>query len=266
MKKFISILLMLICLATSGCSLLDNEIANKKSSRENCTLNEKNAALFSYGGTEYLILENTVDKNALGEWVGYIQKLAILDNQYTVLELREIALSELAASNLPDEAMYLVSFLNIYADDALNSQNLIVNVNDAFHVAVPKEQADNTMQTIAFAELRSDWDGEIVINPKNCTQIMYMGKMYQITETIINENELDIYLGVIGTHITFDANTNQEIPQSELKKIEITPGKLSQQERNTWNLGLVYSIAHTESNRSIAVQINDQYIQADVLQ
>lgn len=267
MKKIISLLLVFIlCFGMSGCSILENEITNRRNEREYCTLNEKNATIFTYNGKEYTILEDTVARDGLGAWVGYIQKFAVLDKQNAVLELREIELSTSSIGNLPDETACVVQFFNIYIDKDTDSQNLIIDVNGGFHKAIPKEQANDTTEIISFEELDTASDGSISIHFENCTQIVYAGNVYQITEIIIGENELDTFLGVIAEHRVFDADTNREIPKSDLGKIETIPGELSQQVRISWSYGTVYSISNTKKSQSIAIEINDKYLRADVIQ
>lgn len=267
MKKIITLLLaVLLCFGASGCSLLENEIDNRRNEREYCTLNKKDATIFTYSGKEYAILEDTVARDALGSWVGYIQKFAVLDKQNAVLELRDVELSESAIGNIPDKAAYVVQFFNIYLDKDTDGQNLIIDVDGGFHKAIPKEQANDTSTIIAFEELDTASDGSISIHSENCTQIVYLGNVYQITETTIDEHMLDTFLGVIAEHRVFDANTNREIPKSELGKIETTPGELSQQVRTSWSYGTVYSISNTNKSQSIAIEINNQYLRADVVQ
>lgn len=266
MKKIVSLLLTLMCLAISGCSLLNNEIANRRSDREYCTLNEKDATIFTCNGIEYFILEDIVERDILGAWVGYIQKFAVLDEQYAVLELREIELPKSPMSNLPDETSYVVQFFNVYADKDTDSQSLIIDVNGGFHKAIPIEQVNDTIAIISFDGLQRKSDGLISIQSENCTQIIYADKTYIITEIVIGENEFDTYLGFIGARRIFDANTNREIPQGDLGKIEISPGDFSEQVRTTWSYGAVYSINNTDKSKSIAIEINDKYLRADVVQ
>lgn len=266
MKKIITIMVALIlCIGMSGCSLLEGEIDNRKSEREYCALNEENATVFTYDNTAYVILEGTVEKDMLGAWVGYIQKLAVLDTHCAVLELRELNVSESSMSDLPDRTAYIVPFLNIY-ENSEDPQELIIDADDGFHKAVPKAQADETASIISYEGLQKEPEEEIAINVKNCTQILYGDSLYQMTKTTINENKLNAYLGVIGTNKVFDFKTNLEIPKNSLKEIEIAPDELSKQGRVDWTYGTVFSITNIDKNQSIAVEINNQYLRADRVQ
>jgi len=160
MKKAIILVLALALLfSVAGCSLLENEVDIRRSEREYCTLNEKDATVFTYDGTEYVILEDVVERDALGAWVGYIQKFAVLDRKYAVLELREVNLSNSSMSNLPDETAYVVQFFNIYIEKETEGQNLIIDVNGDFHKAIPKDQLNDTATIISFEKLDTVSDG-----------------------------------------------------------------------------------------------------------
>lgn len=263
MKKFVTAILTLaLCIGISGCSVLNTKIENQRSNRKYCTLNKNNATIFTYDGTDYVILEDTVERNTLGAWVGYIQKLAILDKQNAVLELRELNLSD-SKKKAPNEAAYVIQFLNIYKDNK-NEQGLIIDVENGFHKAIPKAQAGNA-KIISFEELHDEQDEQITIDPNNCTQIIYKNKIYKITNNKISEDKIQAYLGLIGTSKVFDSRTNKEIPKSVLKDIDITPSELSKQKRVSWTYGTVFSISDTDKNSSIAVEINSQYLRADMV-
>lgn len=263
MRIVISIILTaVLCFGISGCSVTNDVITDRKNAREECILNEQDASLFTYNGTEYRILEETKDTDKLGAWVGYIQKLAVLDRKNAVLETRKLDVSDFK-TNLPDQAAYVIQFLNIYKDNTDNS-HLIIDVNDGYHKAVPREDAGSA-EIIKFEALQNDIDGEITVLTTNCTQIQYGNHLYQISNKEINHNNLDTYLGVIGTAKVFDSKTKQEISKDKLSKTEIQPGELSRQERVSWTYGTVFSISNIEKSDSIAVEINNRYLCADMI-
>ncbi|WP_326513424.1 NisI/SpaI family lantibiotic immunity lipoprotein [Clostridium intestinale] len=137
MKRFFSIfLLLIISLSISECSFLENQMFFRRSNREYCIINEKDARIFSYKSKDYIILEDLISKDMLGNWVGYIQKVALLNDQYSLLELRELKSTNNFIDNSPDETAYVIQYFNIYESNSDN-QELIVKVNDGFHKAIP---------------------------------------------------------------------------------------------------------------------------------
>ena len=263
MKRVICMILVVaLCCGLSGCSLLDKEIANRKSEREECVLNELDASLFTYDGTEYRILEDTVDRNQLGSWVGYIQKYAVLDEQYAVLKMLKMSLTELKSA-LPDTAIYLILYLNIY--NQKDSKDLIIDVDGGYHKAVPQDQAGDA-KVIEFKALQTEGEGQITVHEDDCTQIWIGNSLYQITDVKIGNEELGEYIGVLAVNKVFDTETKMEISRDDLIKIEIEPGELSKQKRSSWTYGMIYSISGTDQGDAIAVQINNEYLRADVVQ
>ena len=161
MKKLISLVLVAVLAAgLGGCSLLDDEIARRKSEREECVLSTSDAAVFTYGGTEYLILQQTAEQSAATAWVGYLQKFAVVDENRAVLELREPGLAG-AAQSLPAGAASVVQFFNIY-QNGQQQDSLLVDVNGAFHEAVPKAQAGDA-EVIVFEPLAQAGSGNEVM-------------------------------------------------------------------------------------------------------
>lgn len=150
MKRFFSIFLLFsISLSISGCSLLENQMSFRRSNREYCIINEKDARIFSYKSRDYIILEDIISRDMLGNWVGYIQKVALLNDQYSLLDLRELKSTTNFIDNLPDETAYLIQYFNIYESNSDN-QELIVNVNDGFHNAIPLTKVNKSNSIISF--------------------------------------------------------------------------------------------------------------------
>lgn len=79
-KKIIMLLLFtcIVCTALSGCSLQDR-IEEYSSDKEQCYLDTENVTQFSYRGSDYTILADTVSNGGLGEWIGYIRQLVVID-------------------------------------------------------------------------------------------------------------------------------------------------------------------------------------------
>lgn len=265
MKKLISIVLVAVLAAgLAGCSLLDDEIARRKSEREECALSASDAAVFTYSGTEYLILQQTAEQSAATAWVGYIQKFAVVDENRAVLELREPGLAG-AAQSLPAGATSVVQFFNVYQNGGQDS--LLVDVNGAFHEAVPKAQAGDAAVIVFEPLAQGDSGGDTVsIRDEDCTQLNFAGGIYQITQTPVAQEQLGAYLTVIAQSRVFDTQTKRAIPKEDLTELEVVPGALSQQQRVSWVYSNVYAIAGEETQDVIAVEINGQYLRAEHMQ
>ena len=266
MKKLVSMVLVaVLAVGLAGCSLLDDEIARRKSEREECVLNTSDAAVFTYSGTEYLILQQTAEQSAATAWVGYLQKFAVVDENRAVLELREPGLAG-AAQSLPAGAASVVQFFNIY-QNGQQQDSLLIDVNGAFHKAVPKAQAGDAA-VIVFEPLAQSGSGSdtVSIRDEDCTQLTFAGGIYQITQTPVAQDQLGAYLTVIAQSRVFDTETKRAIPKEDLTELEVVPGALSQQQRVSWVYSNVYAIAGEETQDAIAVEINSQYLRAEHVQ
>ena len=155
-KMMILLFAVIICLSLAGCSLQD-KIGDY--SREQCYLNKENVTQFSYKGNDYTILADTVSNSGLGEWIGYIQQLAAVDESGKILlqeNLKTATFQTLAdLADLVDKApndAYIIPFLNVYA--APNADDyLIVDINGGYHKAVIDENIKKWIrQTKEYAQ------------------------------------------------------------------------------------------------------------------
>lgn len=138
--KFASGLFMsaVLCVVLAGCAPLQKEIEEYSGDKELCSLNTENVTQFTCREERYTILEDTVSNDSLGEWVGYIRKLAVIDENGKILlqeSMERITLRRMAdlADSAPNAA-YMISFLNVYA--AEGDSYLIVDVDGEYHKAI----------------------------------------------------------------------------------------------------------------------------------
>ena len=183
-KMMILLFAVIICLSLAGCSLQD-KIGDY--SREQCYLNKENVTQFSYKGNDYTILADTVSNSGLGEWIGYIQQLAAVDESGKILlqeNLKTATFQTLAdLADLVDKApndAYIIPFLNVYA--APNADDyLIVDINGGYHKAVIDENIKGTDTVFDFKDIEQSMSGKFEINPQNATQLLCDGTVYQVT-------------------------------------------------------------------------------------
>ena len=215
-KMMILLFAVIICLSLAGCSLQD-KIGDY--SREQCYLNKENVTQFSYKGNDYTILADTVSNSGLGEWIGYIQQLAAVDESGKILlqeNLKTATFQTLAdLADLVDKApndAYIIPFLNVYA--APNADDyLIVDINGGYHKAVIDENIKGTDTVFDFKDIEQSMSGKFEINPQNATQLLCDGTVYQVTSDTVSNNELGSYIGILAENVIFNAET--KIPLSK---------------------------------------------------
>lgn len=261
---FIMLAVLVTSLFMTGCSVVENKIKDYSSDKEECSLNSDNVTQFTYKEKNYTILEDTVSKEDLGSWVGYIRKLAVLDADGKILLQQDAVKTTLRtladiADTQPDAA-YLIPFLNVYACQDETAQELIVDANGEYHKAILSDSVTDADNVFDYSKQQSvTSDGEFSVNPQDCTQLVRADQVYQITDKTVPDDQLGEYLDVIAKSIVFDKETKLEIPKEDLLKMDWDGKGSSKQQRESWAYGEVRSIKNTDASNSVAVEINSKY-------
>lgn len=258
-KLIQGILLLLFCMLLSGCTSLKSAIENYSSDKAACELDRDSVTRFTYGAQSYTILEETVSNGSLGQWVGYIRRLAAVDENGRVLiqeNIEEASFQSLTdlTERAPDTA-YIISFLNVYA--APNDAScLIVDVDGAYHKAVPSNTITETDEIFDFT-VQKETNGMFEINPENATQLLCGDKIYQVTSEVVPNEHLSGYLDILAENVTFDTETKRPLTKEELNKIDWSGS--GTQNRENWFYVDVYEISGEDTAQVVAVQVNNQY-------
>lgn len=261
-KKIILLIsaVLLTGVGMTGCSVLEKEIDEYSKDKEQCVLNTDNVTQFAYKGDSYTILDDTLSNEDLGDWIGYIRKLAVIDSNGKILLQQDTekasfkTLADIADSE--PEAAYIIPFLNVYTVKNANTQELIVDANGGYHKAVPNGSV--TDKNIIF-RYNQQTEGGFSINTQDCTQLLCSGKVYQITDEIISNENIGKYLDIIAESYTFDSDTKLQIPKKELYFIDWSGKEQSSQKREQWTIGDIHEILGKDRLDSVAVEINSEY-------
>lgn len=255
--------LLLISLFATGCSAFEAGIKEYSKDKEECVLNTDNITQFTYKEENYTILENTLSNAELGEWVGYIRKLAVVDSEGKILLQQDTekatfkTLADIADSE--PKAAYIVPFLNVYMIKNGDKRGLIVDANGGYHKAIPTNSVKDTDDIFHYEQQVEITGDKFTVNPQNCTQLICSNKIYQITEEIVPYEKVGDYLDIIAESYTFDDNTKLKIPKKDLLKIDWFGTGEDSQKREQWSLGDVCKISGVDVSDSVAVEINSEY-------
>jgi lantibiotic immunity protein len=248
----------------SGCSVLNQKIEQYSRDKEVCSLNTDNVTQFTYKDKNYTILEDTVSKKDLGNWVGFIRKLAVLDANGKILlqqDVQKITIKTLVdiADTQPDAAN-MILFLNVYACKDEAAQELLVDANGEYHMAILSDAITDSNHVFDYSKQQSfTSDEEFSVNPQDCTQLIRADQVYQITDKIVSNEQVSEYLDIIAKSIVFDKDTKLEIPTKDLEVIDWDGKGLSTQKRENWFYGEVHAIHNTDAADSVAIEINSKY-------
>lgn len=267
-KRVILVFCMIsIMIIGSGCAAKKTVLENQ--GKTECYLDEKDATKFIYNGQQYTILNNTVDKNSLGDWIGFIQKYVALDENYNIIKKCDMGVNVVGdLSDLIDHTdgtAYYVPYLNVYkTENEGDMNNLVVDVDNDFHKAIPSENAKDGDLKIIFKNQNDTKDIENdlpQIDKEDVRNLTWEGKTYQITDQVVPNEKIGDYLCTLSGNITFDAETGRELTHDELNAIDIIPGELSNQKRETWIYDSVYTVIGKDKD-SLAVEINYKCVYA----
>lgn len=114
----------------------------------------------------------------------------------------------------------------------------------------------NTRKNIKLNEALPVYD----LNKKNFKEISYEGRTYEILEEAFKGYDLDKPIGRVSQRVTFDEN-NSILDRKELVKIYVIPDG-SEQKRFDLNFGWIYSVKNTDSDKIVAVVVNEKYRKA----
>lgn len=271
-KNIIIIFLILFTLfSCSGCAL-KKQIMTKQGKQE-CYLDDTDATKFTYNGQQYTILNDIIESSELGDWVGFIQKYAALDNNYKILNMQDMGtnitgdLKKLAEQS--NQAAYYIPYLNVYRlKNNTGSTTLIIDVDNAFHRAVLSESIkEGDFKIIFSSEINTNnenlTDDVPTINRNDLRKLLWNGNTYKITEQEVPDELLGDYLCTISENVTFDAETGKELTKDELNNVEVMPKDISNKIRENRIYGSVYTLKDGYDS-SLAIEVNYKYVYARI--
>lgn len=227
-------------------------------------MNSDHVTQFTYKKKSYTMLDDTVSKESLGSWVGYIRKLAVIDNKGKILLQQDTGKTTIKTlADIADKepnAFAVIPFLNVYESKDSTEKGLIVDANGEYHKAIRTEAVKKSDKFFDYSQKQSEAsNGGFTVNPKDCTQLIRTDKVYQITEKTVTDKQIGEYLDVIAQLIVFDKDTKLEISKKDLDAIDWDGKESSKQKRENWFYGEVYAIQDTNASESVAVEINSKY-------
>ena len=162
----------------------------------------------------------------------------------------------------PSEAYYFAQFENIYQ---MKDDTIVIGVDGKFHMTKLTESVSSEDTLIEFQNLalEDNIEKSYYVNPKHGGQLIHNDVIYDIIETAHSKADKGKLLQVIGTQVVFNTKTGEIIPKDEYNKIEITPGKLSEQNRKSYVYGNVYELTGVSEDKCVLVEINHQLWEAN---
>lgn len=249
-----------VCLL-AGCSAPEKELEQRMKDKEECTLEMEDDIRVTYDGNAYVILKETAQKEEVGTWVGYIQKLVGVEKTGKVLFCEELLQGLDKMAELDQSADLVVTFLNVYRTREEEKDVLLVDVNGNYQKAVTEELLEDGGEPLLVADLLDSYEtaGDFAVNQENATQLVCGEAVYQVTDEEVSPDQLGAYLDCIAQRVTFDSDTKEIIASGELGRIDWTGEEEAKRGRTVWLYTDVYEIQGTEKTSMVAVRVNGDY-------
>ncbi|GAB6637831.1 NisI/SpaI family lantibiotic immunity lipoprotein [Streptococcus uberis] len=232
MRKFLFSLVVLLGIFTLvACRLVD---------KKTIEFHDQSFNQFRYKGNEYTIMNQIVDENDLGIMKeSFIKTLVIDKKTHKVISKSNSDSISLAYSGLYN-----------------HSDGLAISINDSYYKVSLSSDVKSNNAMLSLDEFKNNLvDGNLAVDSSDCRIVKFNNRKFHISSEIVTDDKLKEFLGVIAVSKTFILNTGQEIPKSELNKIDYF-GSNSDRKIEVWDYGEVYLLAE---KGNIAVEINNEY-------
>lgn len=255
-----------ISILLSSCSAIDNKITSLNDELTKWEIDDENGSRIIYNNEFYQILDEEVEKDKVGKAIGRIGEIIILDENYKVIDKKVLNVSNIfdLGTDL-DEDTIIVPFQNVYKTVEKDTKAVIVDINGKYYKATPVEKISENDVFIKFESIHVKLKKGFRLNEENYNQILSGDRIYSITDKIVDEKDLDILLDTINKTEVIDIKTGEKIDNDELNKVEIIPEEVSHKKRSLMKYGNVYSIKNMDMEKFVAIEINDEYRLAEVI-
>lgn len=245
----------------AGCGAPTKALEQRMKDKEECTLEIEDVMRVTYDGTGYVLLKETAQKEEVGTWVGYIQKLVGVEKTGKVLFCEELLQGLDKMAEIDQSADLVVTFLNVYQTREEDKEVLLVDVNGNYQKAVTEEMLEDKGEPLFVADLLDSYEtaGDFAINQENATQLVCGEAVYQVTDEEVPLDQLGVYLDCIAQRVTFDSDTKEIIASGELGRIDWMGEEEAKRGRTVWLYTDVYEIQGTEKTSMVAVRVNGDY-------
>lgn len=213
-----------VIIPMTGCSygkMMDDKVK--------CTIKAEDMITISYKDKEYVVLDEEISANDLGDWVGYIYQ------------------------NISG-----VMFATVYQYEE-DESFIVVAADNLFYRAIEKDKltVDRVVLIIEESKQLPETNGQqkISVNAADVTEVIYGDKVYRITEEKVDREQLGNFIASIAKYMVYDMVNLTEIEQEEYAKIDWDGGDNGRYAVRVY--GNVYHIKDTEDK--LGVEVNGVY-------
>ena len=220
---FLCIAGMVVMISVTGCG--SGTIMNDK---VKCTIKAEDVITISYKDKEYVVLDEEISANDLGDWVGYIYQ------------------------NISG-----VMFATVYQYEG-DEDFIVVAADNLFYRAIEKDKLtdDRVVLVIEESEQPSEASGQqkISVNAANVTELIYGDKVYRITEEKVDREHLGNFIASIAKYMVYDIENLMEVKKEEYTKIDWDGG-----DNGRYAVRVYGNVYHVKDTEELSVEVNGVY-------
>ncbi len=220
---FLCIVGMVVMISVTGCgsrTIMDDKVK--------CTIKAGDVITISYKDKEYVVLDEEISANDLGDWVGYIYQ------------------------NISG-----VMFATVYQDKE-DESFIVVAADNLFYRAIEKDKLtdDRVVLVIEESKQLSETNGqqEVSVNAANVTEIIYGDKVYGITEEKVDREHLGNFIASIAKYMVYDMENLTEVEKEEYTKIDWDGG-----DNGRYAVRVYGNVYHVKDTEELGVEVNGVY-------
>ena len=220
-----------------GCQYAD-QLSKKLDDKVKCNIAVvSDEVKIDYKGKSYVVLDETVSVDDMGEWVGYINKNISGLMFSTVYQDKSNGMLDVAVDNLYYRAV---------------EEALLTDQQTPLVITAPSGNVEGTVTDASV--LNKAGPHSITVDPDDINRLICDGTYYRVTDQKISEDELGEFICSIAEYVVYDTDTYKVIDRATYTKID-WKGE-DNQNREIRVYGNVNRIGDTDN---LGVEINGDY-------
>ncbi len=259
-------LLLATVLLCSGCSTFEALTRYYARDKIHCQLAYPDIQHFSCGDIAYAITAERAEDEQVGDWIGYIRQLVVVDKTGKVVAYQDATImydpDVVVDGEQKQPGNHTIQFFNVYREHG-ESTALLVDIGNQRYRAVDERQLDPgselyTPQPLAQDASSDSHEASLRLDPENAYVFYAYGQRYTVTNEKLGDRQLGELIGGIDDVVVFDVESARPLSKKQLAEIDWL-GTQSDKERDVWNYGEVSHIQGSDPDQELAVEINGSY-------
>lgn len=255
----------------TGCSDYGIKSTTVIERERNCTVSVNDSIVVQCGQESFGVTNKQLSEEQTATIIGTVQKLAVMNHSGEVKDWIRLDdnmfqdMGEKSEAWTGHEGEQFVAFHHLYL---LQSNEYAIDIDDEWYLVVKEDELSsnvNRLTSVMLYELyiqKHQHQQRVVLDEQNAERIVIDSQIYEVLDEKIDADCQQGQIGKINRTIVYDQSTKEEIPEQELKKLEVFPGKRSNQVRVSRTYGRVCEITGVNKRQAVAVEVDHVFYRA----